>query len=352
MTPLAEKLGRQIRATGPMTVADYMRACLLDPDLGYYTGRDPLGAAGDFTTAPEISQMFGELLGLSLAQAWLDQGAPAPFLLAELGPGRGSLMADVLRATRAVPGFHDAMRLSLVEASPVLRAEQARRLDRFRPAWFDNLADLPDGPLFLLANEFFDALPVRQFVADGAGWRERMLTVVDGGLAFALAPPAPLPAPPDVAPVSGILETCAPAEALAGDIGARLAADGGAAIIVDYGGWHSDGDTLQSVSAHEKTGPLAMPGQADLTAHVAFGALARAAAAAGAAHGPLVAQGTFLERLGIVARARQLAAGLAEPALSAHVAAHRRLTHPQEMGQLFQGLAIHAGSAAPPPGFT
>ncbi|WP_172961030.1 SAM-dependent methyltransferase, partial [Oceaniglobus roseus] len=196
MSALEALLLRQIAAEGPMTVAAFMSACLMHPVHGYYTTRDPLGAEGDFVTAPEISQMFGELIGLCLAQAWLDRGAPAPFALAELGPGRGTLMADVLRATRGVPGFHEGMRLHLVEASPRLRAEQARRLPGVAPVWNDGIADLPDLPLFLVANEFFDALPVRQFLRDGDRWRERVVGAADGRLAFGLTDPVPPPLQP------------------------------------------------------------------------------------------------------------------------------------------------------------
>ncbi|HAV07930.1 MAG TPA: methyltransferase, partial [Rhodobacteraceae bacterium] len=192
MTLKAELLAR-IAASGPMTLADYMAECLLHPRYGYYSTRDPLGAAGDFTTAPEISQMFGEMLGLALAQSWLDQGAPSPFTLAELGPGRGTLMADVLRATARVPGFHAALNVVLVEASPTLRAAQAQRVPHAK--WADTIAELPDAPLFLLANEFFDALPIRQFHrAAGDTWREVVVGIEASDLRPGLAPPAP-PAP-------------------------------------------------------------------------------------------------------------------------------------------------------------
>ena len=171
MTPLGQLLIEWIRESGPITVADYMADCLLHPVHGYYTTREPFGTAGDFTTAPEISQMFGEMIGLLLAQAWMDQGAPSPFTLAELGPGRGTLMADILRATRGVPGFHAAAQLALVEASPRLRAVQARTLAPAVPEWFDRVEDLPDRPTFLVANEFLDALPIRQFLLSPEGWR-------------------------------------------------------------------------------------------------------------------------------------------------------------------------------------
>ena len=351
MTALRDGLIARIARLGPITLADYMAESLLHPVHGYYTTRDPLGRAGDFITAPEISQMFGELIGLWLAQVWIDQGTPTPFVLAELGPGRGSLMADALRATRKVAGFHAAARLHLIEASAPLRAAQARALADHAPLFHDSLADLPEGPLFLVANEFFDALPIRQFrKADGADWCERMIGVENDRLIWGLAPPAPIAALADraahVTP-GQIVETCAPAEAIAGDIGARIAAHGGAALIVDYGDWDSLGDTFQALRAHQPVDPLAMPGQADLTAHVAFGPLARAARPARA--GALTPQGVFLERLGITARAQTLARSLSGAALDLHIAAHKRLTHPDEMGHLFRVLALTPeGSPLPP----
>ncbi|RVV99146.1 class I SAM-dependent methyltransferase [Mesobaculum littorinae] len=354
-TPAAHWILRQIRALGPMTVGDYMAACLTHPEFGYYAVRTPLGREGDFITAPEISQMFGELLGLSLAQAWLDQGAPAPFCLAELGPGRGTLMADLLRATRQVPGFHDAMRLTLMDSSGPLRADQARALAPHAPAWIDGLSELPEMPLFLVANEFFDCLPVRQFLRAGDGWRERMVTAQgDAGssaLAFALSPEdrfAALEPLRAVTPEGEMVEYSAPSEATAATLGAHVARYGGAALIVDYGAAQSRGDTLQAVSGHRRAGPLDAPGETDLTAHVAFGPLAAAAHPAGAT-GP-VPQGVFLERLGITARAQALAQGMTGAAFDTHVAAHRRLTHPEEMGNLFQVMAIHPKDAPPPPG--
>ncbi|RVT82665.1 class I SAM-dependent methyltransferase [Rhodobacteraceae bacterium CCMM004] len=351
MTPLAARLVRQIAATGPMTVADYMTACLLHPTLGYYATRDPLGAEGDFITAPEISQMFGELVGLALAQAWIDRGAPAPVALVELGPGRGTLMADALRATRGVPGFHGAVRLHLVEASAPLRAEQARRLGPFAPEWHADIATLPDLPLLLIANEFFDALPVRQFLREGDGWRERMVTVREGALTFALGPAQPMPelaARRQDTRDGDMVETSAPAAALAAMLGAQIARNGGAALIVDYGSEGSRGDTLQAVRAHRKEGPLDTPGGADLTAHVDFAALAAAAPCHTTAAIP---QGVWLERLGITRRAQVLARGLTGAALDDHIAAHRRLTHPQEMGNLFLAMAL-SDDAGPPPGLT
>jgi SAM-dependent MidA family methyltransferase len=350
MSALKDRLIARIQRLGPITLADYMAECLLHPTLGYYTTRDPLGRGGDFITAPEISQMFGELIGLWLAQVWMDQGRPTPFVLAELGPGRGTLMADALRATRAVPGFHAGLRLHLVEASPTLRARQATALAEHGPVFHDSLADLLEGPLFVIANEFFDALPIRQFQkAHGTDWSERMIGALDNRLVWGLAPPAPLAALAHRAAVTEgqIVEFCAPAEAIASEIGRRVAAHGGAALIVDYGAWNSLGDTFQALKAHEPIDPLEAPGQADLTAHVAFGPLALAARPARAS--ALTPQGVFLERLGITARAQILAQSLSGTALDAHIAAHKRLTHPNEMGHLFQVLALTPRDGPLPP---
>ena len=354
MTPLESLLIRRIAATGPMRLADYMAECLLHPEHGYYTRAEPFGTQGDFITAPEISQMFGELLGLWLAQCWLDQGAPAAFTLAELGPGRGTLMADVLRATRGVPGFHAAARVVLVEASPRLRAIQRERLAGHAVDWADTVDDLPAAPLFLLANEFFDALPVRQFTRAVDGWAETMVTVQDGALALARGAPLALAALAQrLADTQDgdVVEWCPVAAPIAASIAGRIARHGGAALVVDYGGWHGTGDTVQALRAHAFAGLLATPGQADITAHVDFEPLARAATAAGArAHGP-VPQGALLERLGIGARAARLAQGLTGAQAQGLIAAARRLTHPDEMGTLFKALAILPATAQTPAGF-
>ena len=347
---LADKLRARIEGTGPMSVADFMAECLLDPEHGYYTTRDPFGTAGDFTTAPEISQMFGELVGLCLAQGWMDQGSPTPFVLAELGPGRGTLMADILRATRGVPGFHDAARIVLVEASPLLRERQQATLPGYGVTWVDSLEDASDGPLFLVANEFFDALPVRQLQRDADDWRERQVGLKDGALPFGLGGPtahAPLDRWTDAQP-GDLVELRPAADAVMAEIDRRIAAQGGAALVIDYGDWHSLGDTLQAVAKHEAADPLANPGAADLTAHVDFEALALAAPRL--THSRLTPQGVFLERLGITARAQALAARLEGEPLTRHVAAHRRLTHPDEMGTLFKTLAFVPEGAAMLPG--
>lgn len=351
MTALAGLLAARIRADGPISLADYMTTCLTHPVLGYYSTRDPFGAQGDFTTAPEISQMFGELVGLSLAQAWLDQGAPAPFTLAELGPGRGTLMADLLRATRHVPGFHAALCLHLVETSPHLRARQAETLGPGGITWHDSVDSLPEAPLFVIANEFFDALPIRQFQRTREGWRERVVGLRGDALTLGLGPPvAPQTLAHRLADTreGDIVETCATGRAIAAALGQRIAAHGGAALVIDYGGWRSLGDTFQALRGHAPADPLAEPGAADLTAHVDFEALAQAAAPG--AHARLTPQGVFLERLGIAARARTLALGLSGAAHDSHIAAYRRLTAPDEMGRLFKVLALHPPGASAPPG--
>lgn len=354
MTPLARHLAARIGAEGPISLSDYMAECLLNPLHGYYATRDPFGVGGDFTTAPEISQMFGELLGLCLAQSWLDQGSRAPFLLAEIGPGRGTLMADMLRAMRGVPGLLDAARVHLIEASPTLRERQRQTLADHPVMWHDRIDSLPNGPLFLVANEFFDALPIRQFRRDGAGWRERQVGLTgDGQLTPGYGPLSSISLLADrLANTRGgdIVEFCPALASIADEIGARIAGHGGVALIADYGGWRSLGDTFQALKAHAITDPFAEPGLADLTAHVDFEALARAFGAAGAVATGMTPQGTFLERLGIGARTERLARDLSGPALEAHLAAHRRLTHPAEMGQLFKLIACHPAGTPPPPG--
>ena len=359
MTPLAELLAARIRASGPISLAEYMTECLLHPAHGYYATRDPFGRKGDFITAPEISQMFGELLGLCLAQYWLDLGRPAPFTLAECGPGRGTLMADVLRATARIPGFHDAAEVVLVEASATLRGIQAERLAPYAPRWRDLVQELPDQPLFLLANEFFDALPIRQFTRratpDGPTWAETMVGLSpEGRLCAGLAPPGPLAAldhRQDV-PEGGVVEICPTAAPIMTEIAGRIRRHGGLALIVDYGDWQSLGDTFQAIGNHTWTDPFAAPGEADLTAHVDFAALTAASQSGGPGiRAAWTSQGALLTALGIAARAAQLAA---HPKAQANdpLAAARRLTDPAEMGTLFKALAIFASDAPPPAGFS
>ncbi|MGI9394523.1 MAG: class I SAM-dependent methyltransferase, partial [Boseongicola sp.] len=250
MTDLAGILTRQIRETGPITIAEFMANCLQHPTHGYYTNRDPFGTTGDFTTAPEISQMFGELLGLALGQAWHDRGAPSQFRLVEIGPGRGTLMSDILRAAAQFPGFVNSAEVHLVETSPVLRKAQIRTVDQ-SVVHHDTLENIPTGPFFLVANEFFDALPIRQFVRDGDSWRERVVGLNDNNeLSFGLSVatnPEFLSFRLEDTSTGDLVDYSPQAEMIAGEIGRRICRDDGVAMIVDYGSWRSLGDTLQAL---------------------------------------------------------------------------------------------------------
>ncbi|WP_406721649.1 SAM-dependent methyltransferase [Thioclava litoralis] len=338
-----------------MRLDRYMALCLLDPEAGYYATRDPFGQTGDFITAPEISQLFGEMVGLCLAQSWMDQGCPAPFLLAEAGPGRGTLMADILRVVARVPNMADAARIHLVEASATLRGIQAETLAGYEVTWADAVDALPqDRPLFFVANEFIDALPIRQFTRTETGWAETQVGAEGGQLRAGRSPATRLARlePRFAATNPGdVVEICPHAATVVEAVAQRLVR-GGMALFVDYGDWRSLGDTFQALRAHVPVDPFATPGEADLTAHVDFEALACAAHAAGVAASAMTPQGLFLERLGITARAQALAKKLSGAALEAHIAAHRRLTHPEEMGQLFKALALYPEGAPLPPGLS
>ncbi|SFV10859.1 SAM-dependent methyltransferase, MidA family [Methylobacterium sp. 174MFSha1.1] len=359
-TPLLGELRRLIAVEGPITIERYMALCLGHPVHGYYRTRDPLGAAGDFTTAPEISQIFGELLGLWTAEVWHGLGRPAPFRLVELGPGRGTLMADALRALRAAaPDCLAAADLHLVETSPPLRAAQERALADASPSWHDAVDTLPGGPAILLANEFFDALPVRQYQRTERGWCERRVGLKEGvgldgdALAFGLSPD-PTPEITRDATPGAILTLPAVALDLTRRLGRRLAREGGALLAIDYGDLYGGtADTLQAVARHRFADPLEAPGETDLTAQVDFAALARAAAGEGAAvHGP-VTQADFLLALGLAQRAERLAAR-ANPVQAAAVraGADRLIDRATRgMGSLFKVMGL-AGPGQPPlPGF-
>jgi SAM-dependent MidA family methyltransferase len=343
---LATRLRRLIQSQGPIPVSDYIALA----NAHYYATRDPLGAAGDFTTAPEISQMFGELIGLALADLWERAGRPEGMRYVELGPGRGTLAADALRAMRSAglePKVH------FVETSPVLRAAQAQRVPH--AAWHDDLSSLPeDGPILAVANEFFDALPVRQLVSTEAGWRERLVTVEGERFAPAPGPSIPataIPAYVRAAPPGTVMESSPTSVAYARRLAHRINRHGGAAIIVDYGHDRaSAGETLQAVRMHEYADPWREAGEADLTAHVDFEALARAAAEAGAAvHGP-VGQGEWLVKLGIDARAEALARAAPDRSETVRTA-RERLVSTEQMGALFRVLGLVAPAWPAPEGF-
>jgi len=356
----------RIKDGGPLSVAQYMDLALSHPEHGYYTKHDPFGVAGDFITAPEISQMFGELLGLWAAVLWQGMdggdGGPEHIHLVELGPGRGTLMRDMLRTTAALPGFEQALDVHLVETSPALRAIQEETLKDAATArpirWHGTFDDVPEGPLIVVANEFFDALPVEQYFRAGEYWCPRVVDCTADGdaLCFVLLPPyeqVELPPGLQDAPPNSVVEVCPSGLDICESIARRIAKDGGAALIVDYGHARSaPGETLQAVKSHAYHDILTDPGEADLTAHVDFGALAQRVFASGArAFGPL-AQGDFLIRLGINERAAALKAGGATAQQAEDIdAALERLTGPEQMGTLFKVMAIAPLDAPPPPVF-
>ncbi|HEY4746544.1 MAG TPA: SAM-dependent methyltransferase, partial [Steroidobacteraceae bacterium] len=352
VAPLEAEIRRRIEIGGPLAVAQYMQLCLTHPTHGYYATRNPLGASGDFITAPEISQMFGELVGLWAAAAWRAMGSPERVRLVELGPGRGTMMLDALRAAKVMPEFRAAIALHLVEISPTLEKLQRQTLSAgdVPVSWHRSLEVVPEGPTIILANEFFDALPIHQAVMCADGWHERVIKIgEDDKLHFSIArDPIPLfdeflPSGIDAAKIGEIFEWRD--DKTARDLGRRVARSGGAALILDYGHAKSAiGDTLQAVSGHGFADPLMAPGQVDLTAHVDFQALAEAAEGAGArVHGPIT-QAELLRRLGIEERAAALKAGAPQEYATAIEAALVRLTDENRtgMGRLFKAIALSA----------
>jgi SAM-dependent MidA family methyltransferase len=348
-SPLQSEIKKLIKSAGPMPVWRYMELCLTHPRHGYYLSRDPLGREGDFTTAPEVSQMFGELLGLWAAWVWKAIGSPPLLRLIELGPGRGTMMADALRAMRVLPPLYQALSVHLVEINPVLREKQKAVLSGSREiAWHDTIDDVPDGPAIIFANEYFDALPIHQVVKRETGWHERTVEIDSTGeLVFGAAPePTPhfdvlLPPLVRAAPSGAVFEWRPDAEIM--KIASRVRDQDGAALIIDYGHLRSDaGDTFQAIARHSFADPLKNPGQADVTAHVDFQALVRAAEDLRArVHGP-VPQGDFLRRLGIETRALTLMAK-ASPEVSEDISgALKRLVTGGRggMGSMFKVLAI------------
>jgi SAM-dependent MidA family methyltransferase len=349
---LSDLINLQIRADGPMSIATYMALCLTHPRKGYYKKADPLGAKGDFITAPEISQMFGELIGFFFVNLWQQMQEPKAVTLLELGPGRGTLMSDLLRVATRAPGFAEALDLRLFETNPQFVAEQKRRLAQHAPKWIDNFDDLGDGPLLIVANEFFDALPIRQFVKGKSGWHERMVGLKGDQRVFGLSP-TPIPEaslPPAVhnAAEGEIYEAALAGSGLMTRLAQTIAARGGAILVIDYGyPFTQTGETLQAVRRHAYADPLAEPGQADLSAHVDFGALSVAAHDAGLTVNPVTDQGDFLRALGIAERAQALIKAnpkLAETIDSALV----RLTAPDQMGELFKVFCAQSPGLQPP----
>jgi NADH dehydrogenase [ubiquinone] 1 alpha subcomplex assembly factor 7 len=334
-----------------------MAMALYDPLDGYYARRGPIGAEGDFTTAPEISQIFGELIGLWCAALWLEIGRPDPVIVAELGPGRGILMSDFLRAAETMPDFHRSLRVYLVEVSPALQVDQESRLRQAQPVWLRRIEDLPDGPILIIANEFLDTLPVRQFVRGASHWSERMVALdhedrpvfVDGPespAATLLVPEALRQRPPGT-----VAEICPAAVALAAKLGARFARQQGAALFVDYGYFPSaPGPTLRALRRHSRVSALSGPGTADISAHVDFAAFAEAARVGGATtHGPVL-QRAFLAELGAELRLAALKARASPRQQQDLDAGVRRLLDPGAMG-LFKVMAVISPGLPVPVGF-
>lgn len=345
---LRRRLIRDVREDGPLTIADYMIRCLHDPVDGYYASHPALGAAGDFITAPLVSQMFGEILGAWAYEVWTRLGSPERLRLVELGPGTGALMGDVLRVARTDPSFAAACDAWLVETSAPLRTQQATALSGVR--WADHLGEVPGGaPIVILANEYLDCLPIRQAVARGDGWRERRVGVSDDGdLAFVEGPLWGDFSPPERYRTGEIWEWSGVIARVGAEVGQRLAADGGGALFIDYGRDRpGPGDTLQALRGHGREHPLENPGLADLTAHVDFPAFAEAARRAGAVAAPIETQGDFLRRLGIGSRAAVLAHASPD---KAEVIARQldRLTASAGMGDLFKVVALTSGGLEPP----
>ena len=354
----ADRLKQKLSAGGPMSIADYMAWCLTASDSSYYRSGNPLGASGDFVTAPEVSQIFGELIAVWAIEVWQSMGAPASFTLAELGPGRGTLMQDALRAARAVPAFRAGAQVHLVETSTTLRQLQGRTLaSACEPQWHRSFSSLPNGPLIVIANEFFDALPVEQHVYENGSWFRRVVAIDGAGRpAFAAGrlsvPPVELL--PARKPRNGdILEHRPAARTLMREIGRRAGDAPAALLIADYGYEHRDyGDTLQAVREHGYANPLENPGETDLSAHVNFAELAEAADGDGlSAWGPIT-QSEFLLSLGMEQRLRQLMTTASEDQRAALFLGARRLVDPFQMGSLFKVMAITSRDLPPPPPFS
>jgi NADH dehydrogenase [ubiquinone] 1 alpha subcomplex assembly factor 7 len=357
MSALFAHIRTLIEKNGPISLARYMELALQHPEHGYYRRNDPLGQDGDFITAPEISQMFGELIGLCFAEAWKEMDRPEKFVLLELGPGRGTLMQDALRATHKMHDFHSAMHVYLLESNESLRGMQREKLAAYGPHYLDDPGTLPALPTFIVANEFFDALPVRQFENTEQGWRERLVTVDGDELEFVLSKPDPafllfIPQELREAPIGTVHEASLPALALMRQLAQHVAQNGGAMLIMDYGYAAPPGKgTLQAASKHRQADVLERPGEVDLTAHVDFAALRHIAQGQGAVTLGPIGQGEFLQSLGIEMRALQLKYNASPDQARAIDAALHRLTDPSEMGVLFKAMAVVSPSLGSLAGF-
>ena len=365
INPLKERLIAKIKAEGPLSIAEYMTTCLLDPIHGYYPTRDPLGSDGDFITAPEISQMFGEVLGLWCIQSWQDMGRPEMVQLIELGPGRGIMMSDILRAAQLDKDFLEAVQVTLIEASPALEAVQGKTLASAPCpiSWAPSLEKAPNGPSIIIGNEFLDCLPIRQFIqkdrfAGRKGWRERMVALDDGMLLFGISPAAisesvqtTLPQAQQDAKNDELLEVCPASAQIIDQLKQRFETDTGCTLFIDYGPETTEfGDTLQALKRHEKVGVFSDPGNTDLTARVDFGALVELAKAIDLQVTTPVAQREFLSKLGLEMRA--VALSRAKPESKETIARQlHRLTATDEMGELFKVICFQSDGLELPLGF-
>lgn len=345
---LEQRIIRQIETTGPISVADYMAMCLFDRDEGYYTTREPFGKNGDFITAPEVSQMFGELIGVWCVNAWRALGAPVPFVLCEMGPGRGTLTQDLLRAaTKLAPEFVAAAKIHLVEISDRLQGVQREKLagHEERMIWNKNFSEIPAGPLLLVANELFDAIPSRQYVKTNGRFLERMIAVDDAGHLFFAAGQGSidaslLPGAADIAPEGSIFEIAPARSTLMQEIAVRIRHERGTALLFDYGHLQPGfGDTLQALSRHESVDVLHIPGAADLTTHVDFHSLAQAARREGCRTSAMT-QADFLLAMGLIDRAGALGRGKTQHIQEQIRTDVERLAGPDQMGTLFKVLCI------------
>ena len=357
MTALADIIRARIAEQGSISVAEYMELALAHPEHGYYRKQDPLGARGDFITAPEICQIFGEMIGVWAAQVWLQMGG-GPISLVELGPGRGTLMADALRATKKAPDFHDSITIHMVETSPTLAHAQYLKLRDLHPRieWLDSIDQLPDSPSIIIANEFFDALPIKQFIAAADSVRERRVGWDEEAKEFVFTEgPAGLQLAKSgqTIPPGTVMEQCPAARSIMRSLSARLKNHGGAAIAIDYGYLgEAHHDTLQALKSHQFHPVLREPGEADLTAHVDFSTLMQIARDSGLSVGPLLNQGEFLVRMGAEVRLEQLLKHAAPPQRDPLITGLSRLISPQAMGELFKVMCVSASPSIDLPGLT
>ncbi|MFQ3354603.1 MAG: NADH dehydrogenase [ubiquinone] 1 alpha subcomplex assembly factor 7 [Paracoccaceae bacterium] len=350
MTLLKPLIIQQIKHNGPITIAQYMEMCLMHPSYGYYKKNNPLGKLGDFITAPEISQMFGELIGLFFADYWHDNPSFEDAYIVELGPGRGTLMADIMRVTKNTKNF--PKKIFFLESNEILQQIQRETLEGYDVSWINSITDLPDGPIIMVANEFFDALPINQYVKGKTGWHERLVGIRDDQLVFGLSEEKLinyLSEYPIGIDLNGIHETRNSAQPIIDFVSYKISQYGGVALIIDYGDWGSSGNTFQAVKNHKPMNPLQKPGECDLTAHVDFLALSKAANHCSVS--ALVPQGIFLNRLGIAERTNVLAKHMSKTELKSHLSGYQRLVHPTEMGDMFKALALFPKKSRTPGAF-